>query len=100
MTIPFLDLRTAHTELRDQLDAAYRRVMDSGWFILGREVEAFESEFVNFCCCHCVAVGNGVDALQIILRAYGIEDVERITTAIRAFQTKATMSGLSEMRTT
>ena len=49
MSIPFLDLTAAHEELRADLDAAYRRVLDSGWFVLGREVEAFEAEFAAFC---------------------------------------------------
>ena len=45
MKVAFLDLAGAYRELREELDAAYRRVMDSGWYILGQEVEAFESEF-------------------------------------------------------
>jgi dTDP-3-amino-3,4,6-trideoxy-alpha-D-glucose transaminase len=70
MTIPFLDLRAAHAELRDELDAAYRRVMASGWFILGQEVEAFEAEFAAYCGArHCISVGNGLEALQLILQA-------------------------------
>jgi dTDP-4-amino-4,6-dideoxygalactose transaminase len=73
VTIPFLDLKPAHDELRADLDAAYHRVMDSGWFILGREVEALEREFADYCGTdHCVTVGNGLEALQLILRAYGI----------------------------
>src|SRR5258708_10268899 len=47
--------------------------MDSGWFILGREVEAFESEFAAYCGArHCIGVGNGLAALELILRGYGI----------------------------
>jgi dTDP-4-amino-4,6-dideoxygalactose transaminase len=47
--------------------------MDSGWYILGREVEAFESEFAAYCGArHCVGVGNGLEALSLILRGYGI----------------------------
>ena len=73
MTVPFLDLHAAYLELQDELDAAYRRVMDSGWYILGEEVERFEADFAAYCeADHCVGVGNGLDALQLILRAYGI----------------------------
>lgn len=73
MTIPFLDLKAAYQELRDELDAAYRRVMESGWFILGEEVEAFEREFADYCDAkHCIGVGNGLEALHLILRGYGI----------------------------
>lgn len=71
--IPFLDLKTPYIELRDDLDAAYRRVMESGWYILGSEVEAFESEFAAYCGAdYCVGVGNGLDALHLILRAMEI----------------------------
>jgi dTDP-4-amino-4,6-dideoxygalactose transaminase len=72
-TIPFLDLGAAYRELKDELDAAYQRVMDSGWYILGGEVEAFEQQFASYCGArHCVGVANGLDALHLILRAYGI----------------------------
>jgi dTDP-4-amino-4,6-dideoxygalactose transaminase len=73
MNIPFLDLTSAYAELRDELDAAYRRVMESGWYILGAEVEAFEREFAAYCGAqHCIGVGNGLEALHLILRGYGI----------------------------
>ena len=71
--IPFLDLKAPHVELQDALDAAYRRVMASGWYLLGREVEAFESEFADYCGArHCIGVGNGLDALHLIMRAMDI----------------------------
>lgn len=71
--IPFLDFRSTYLELRAELDAAYQRVMASGWYILGREVEAFEAEFAAYCgAAHCIGVGNGLDALQLILRAMDI----------------------------
>ena len=71
--VPFLDLQAAYLELQAELDAACRRVMASGWYILGQEVEAFESEFAAYCGVrHCVGVSNGLDALQLILRGYGI----------------------------
>jgi dTDP-4-amino-4,6-dideoxygalactose transaminase len=73
MNIPFLDLRAAYLELKDELDDAYRRVMESGWFILGQEVEAFEREFADYCGAkHCIGVGNGLDALHLILKAMEI----------------------------
>ncbi len=71
--IPFLDLKSPYLELKEELDAAYRRVMESGWYILGKEVEAFESEFATYCeAKHCIGVANGLDALHLIVRAYGI----------------------------
>ncbi len=73
MRVPFLDLRPGHEEIRAELDAAYRRVIESGWYILGKEVSAFEEEFAAYCGVrYCVGVGNGLDALHLILRAYGI----------------------------
>jgi len=71
--IPFLDLQAAYHELQEELDAACRRVMSSGWYILGQEVEAFETEFASYCGVrHCIGVSNGLDALELILRGYGI----------------------------
>jgi len=71
--IPFLDVKATYTELRAELDQAYHRVMDSGWFILGDEVNRFESEFATACgAAHCIGVANGLDALVMILRGYGI----------------------------
>ena len=73
MNVPFLDLAAAHRELREPLDAAWNRVRDSGWFILGREVEAFEAEFADYCGVrHAIGVGNGLDALILLLKAAGI----------------------------
>jgi dTDP-4-amino-4,6-dideoxygalactose transaminase len=71
--IPFLELLPAYDELRESFDEAYHRVMDSGWYLLGRETESFESEFAAYCGTeHCVSVGNGLEALQLILQAMGI----------------------------
>jgi dTDP-4-amino-4,6-dideoxygalactose transaminase len=73
MNVPFLDLKSPYRELQPELDAAYHRVMESGWYILGEEVEAFEREFAAFCGAkHCIGVGNGLEALHLILRAYSI----------------------------
>jgi dTDP-4-amino-4,6-dideoxygalactose transaminase len=73
MSIPFLDLKAPYRELQGELDEAYRRVVESGWFILGREVEAFEEEFAAYCGVrHCIGVGNGLDALHLILRGMEI----------------------------
>jgi dTDP-4-amino-4,6-dideoxygalactose transaminase len=73
MNIPFLDLKSAYLELKDQLDDAYRRVMESGRYILGEEVEAFEEEYAKYCGVkYCIGVGNGLEALHLSLRAVGI----------------------------
>src|SRR4051812_32389185 len=62
-----------YEELKAQLDEAYFRFMRSAWYILGREVEAFEQEFAAYCGTkHCIGVGNGLEALHLVLRAYDI----------------------------
>lgn len=79
MKVPFLDLQAAYFELKTELDEAYRRVMDSGWYILGEEVEAFEQEFADYCQTkHCVGVANGLDALHLILRGCGIGEGDEV----------------------
>lgn len=71
--IPFLDAGRSYLELREEIDAAIQRVLRSGWYIMGEELEAFEAEFAEYCGAkHCVGVGNGLDALHLALRAYGI----------------------------
>lgn len=73
MSIPFLDLRAPHEELRTELRETFERVLDSGWYILGEEVKQFELEFAAYCeASHCIGVGNGLEALHLILRGYGI----------------------------
>jgi dTDP-4-amino-4,6-dideoxygalactose transaminase len=71
--VPFLDMVNPYEELKAELDEAYFRFMRSGWYILGKETEAFEEEFADYCGTkYCVGVGNGLEALHLILRAYGI----------------------------
>ena len=73
MKVPILDLAPAIAELRPQLDAAYQRVMDSGWVLLGKELEAFESEYAaSVGVKHCVGVANGLEAMQMVLMALGV----------------------------
>lgn len=69
--IPFLDLRAVNARYADALKAAAARVIDSGWYVLGQELAAFEEEFASYCGVQqAVGVGNGLDALSLILRAY------------------------------
>lgn len=69
--IPFLDLKAINARYRDELIAAATRVIDSGWYIQGREVKAFEEEFATYCGSkHCIGVANGLDALTLTLRAW------------------------------
>ena len=71
--IPFLDVGASYRELKAELDAAVGRVLASGWYILGCELEAFEEEFAaSLGVKHCVGVANGLDALHLSLRALGL----------------------------
>ena len=73
MRVPFLDLDRTHATIREELDAAWHRVLNRSRYILGEEVEAFEAEFAYYCGAeHAVGVANGLDALHLILRAHGI----------------------------
>ena len=69
--LPFLDLEAINKQHRKDLIEAATRVIDSGWYILGPEVEAFEEEFAKYCGTkYCVGVANGLDALLIVIRAW------------------------------
>jgi dTDP-4-amino-4,6-dideoxygalactose transaminase len=71
MDVPFLSLRDVNARYADELKAAAGRVIDSGWYVLGDELAAFEREFAAYSGTrHAVGVGNGLDALSLILRAY------------------------------
>ena len=79
MNVPFLDFTGPYEELKAELDEAYSRFMRSASYILGREVESFEQEFANYCGAkYCVGVGNGLEALHLILRAYGIGEGDEV----------------------
>jgi dTDP-4-amino-4,6-dideoxygalactose transaminase len=82
----FLELKPTYIELRGEMDAAYHRVMNSGWYLLGEETEAFEAEFANYVeTKHCVTVGNGLDALRIVLEAYGIGPGDEVIVPAHTF---------------
>jgi dTDP-4-amino-4,6-dideoxygalactose transaminase len=79
MKVLFLDLQSPYLELKAELDAAYQRVMESGWYVLGKEVEAFEAEFATYCeTKYCIGVGNGLEALHLILRAMEIGEGDEV----------------------
>src|SRR5688572_28164084 len=74
MKVPILDLKPAYDELRVELDAAYRRVMESGWLLLGKELESFETEYAaSVGVKHGVGVANGLEAMQLVLMALGVK---------------------------
>ena len=84
--IAFLDVGAVYAELRGEIDAALSRVLSSGWYIGGPEVDAFEAEFAAYCeAGYCVGVGNGLDALHLTLRALGIGPGDEVIVASNGF---------------
>ena len=72
-TIPFNNLHAPYAAIKTEIDEAVHRVLDSGWYILGKEVTAFEDEFAAYTqTAGCVGVNSGTDALQLALMALGI----------------------------
>jgi dTDP-4-amino-4,6-dideoxygalactose transaminase len=77
--IKFLDLLEMNNLYRPEIDHAVKRVIDSGWYLLGKECEAFEKEFAAYCeVKHCIGVANGLDALTLIIKAYGLGPEDEI----------------------
>jgi dTDP-4-amino-4,6-dideoxygalactose transaminase len=72
-SLPFLDIRSINLRDREIFHDALDRVLDSGWFILGKELDRFEQAFAEFCeTKYCLGVANGLDALHLVLRAWGV----------------------------
>jgi dTDP-4-amino-4,6-dideoxygalactose transaminase len=77
--IPFLDLKKINLQYKKEIEAAMARVLESGWYILGKEVEKFEEEFAAYCGTkYAIGVANGLDALTLILKAYGIGEGDEV----------------------
>lgn len=97
--IPFGNLKKQYEFLKPEIDKAVMRVLSSGWFILGKEVEGFENTFAQYCGAkYCVGAGNGMEALQIALMALEIgEGDEVITTPLSAAATSLAISHVGAM---
>jgi dTDP-4-amino-4,6-dideoxygalactose transaminase len=79
--IPFNDLRSQYLAHKEEIDAALSRVLNSGWYILGKEVAAFEEEYAAFCgAVGCVGVNSGTDALTLALRALEVGPGDQVIT--------------------
>lgn len=79
MKVPFLDLRKAYLKLKPEINVAVARVMDSGWYIGGKETETFESGWAAYCeAKYAVGVGNGLDALRLALEAMGVGENDEV----------------------
>lgn len=84
--VPFVELKTQHQLLADELNEAIQGVMNRAWFILGKELEAFEAEFASYCgVSHCVGVGSGTEALHLALKACDIGPGDEVITVSHTF---------------
>jgi len=79
MRVPFLQVGAAYQELKTEIDHAYHRLMESGWYLFGEELAGFEREFAAYCeAPFCVGVGNGLDALTLLLKVYGVGPADEV----------------------
>lgn len=94
LEVPYLDLGQIHNPIHQELAEAYERVMANQWFIQGRECDRFEHEFAAYCGAgYCVGVGNGLDAIRLILLALGIGEGDEVIVPANTFI--ATVLGVS-----
>lgn len=86
MEVPFADLRPLERELRGDIESAFRRVLDTSWYIRGKECETFERAFADYLGVgQCVGCGNGLDALEIALKALGIGPGDEVIVPAHTF---------------
>jgi dTDP-4-amino-4,6-dideoxygalactose transaminase len=86
MKVAFTDLHAPAHDIQRDLHVALQRVLDSGWYILGHELERFEEEFAAYCTVqHCIGVGSGTEALHLALKAGGIQSGDEVITVSHTF---------------
>lgn len=77
--IKFLDLHKINERYRKEIDLSIKSILDSGWYLLGEQDEIFEENFAHFCGVkHCISCANGLDALRLIINAYGFKEGDEI----------------------
>ncbi len=86
MKVPFLDVAASYQEFRHEVDKEVQNVLKKGRYILGKNVAHFEENFAHYCNTkYCIGMGNGLDALEIILRAYGIGPGDEVIVPANTF---------------
>lgn len=84
--IPFLNFEYMNRNIKKEIQEAFNRVFESKWYILGEEVKKFEKNFASYCGAkHCIGVANGLEALVLILKAYGIEQDDEVIIPANTF---------------
>ena len=86
MKVPFVSFEIMHNEIKEELRNAFNEVLNSNWFIRGKNVEAFEKEFAVYCDSqYCIGCGNGLDALMLILRGFDIGEGDEVIVPANTF---------------
>ena len=86
MKVEFCSFKPMHDEIRDNLDDAYKRVLESSYFIQGNECKQFEKEFASYCGVnHCIGVATGLDAIYLILKALEIGEGDEVIVPSNTF---------------
>jgi dTDP-4-amino-4,6-dideoxygalactose transaminase len=86
MAVPILDLKAQYKSIQPEVDVAISQVMDESQFSFGPILEKFEHEFADYCgAAHCIGVGNGTSALELMLRGHGIGSGDEVITATNSF---------------
>lgn len=86
MRVPFVSFEKMHDEIKEEMRYAFNNVLESNWFIRGKNVEEFEKEFANFCDSkYCIGCGNGLDALMLILRGFDIGEGDEVIVPANTF---------------
>ena len=79
MNIPFLNLKTINSKYKNEFLNAFEEVLDSGWFISGKEKDRFEKEFAKYCGVkYCIGVANGLEALFLVLKAWDVREGDEV----------------------
>ncbi|MCX4187366.1 DegT/DnrJ/EryC1/StrS family aminotransferase [Methylophaga sp. OBS4] len=84
--LPFTDISACHQPFKQELEEAVQQVVRKGWYVLGEQLSAFETEFAEYCgAAHCIGVGSGFDALTLILRALEIGSGDEVIVPANTF---------------
>ena len=84
--VPYMDFVREYKSIEKEIDSAYKNVMEQGWFILGPELARFEKEFANYCeAKHAVGVASGIDALILVLNAWGVGPGDEVIVAANTY---------------
>lgn len=86
MKVDFLNLKKVNETYRSAIDEAIQDVLDSGWYLMGKKKETFEKEFAQYCGTkYCIGVGNGLDALKLIIQAYRIGQGDEVIVPVNTY---------------